>query len=63
MPNKLSGKTIQRIERLFQQDNSLENISETVGVSYGTVYGYTRAKERGFKSRSDYAVDDHILVK
>ena len=32
-------------------------IARQTGVSYGSVYGLTRAAERGFESRTDYETD------
>jgi hypothetical protein len=54
MPAKISYETQKLIEILNTKGLSIPEIAQESGASYGTVYCYTRALERGFKSRKDY---------
>jgi len=54
MPKRISEEIINLIERLYRDNVSYTEIAKTAGVSIGTVYSYTKIRERGFKSSSDY---------
>lgn len=56
MPKRLPEETREEIIRLYDNDNGLTpvEIARQTGVSYSSVYGLTRVKERGFASRIEY---------
>ena len=55
MVRRISDKEIELMERLFYDKSlSIAQIASEVSVSFGSAYGYTRAKERGFASPNDY---------
>ncbi len=58
MTSKIPEETRQLIERLFTQGVLVAEIARRVHISYPTVYGYTRAKQRGFASRTKY--EEHL---
>ena len=54
MPKKISEDTKRTIQDLYSTGASVRSVSLQTGVPYATVYGYTRARERGFTSLQDY---------
>ena len=54
MPGKISDETRQLIEKLYAQDFPYREISRRAKVSYTTVFGCTKFKERGHTSYTEY---------
>ena len=54
MPRKISEETKQLMEELYNKGLSVAEIARKVNVSYATVYGYTKVKQKGFASRTEY---------
>jgi len=60
MPKKILKKTIKLMQSLYDEGLSVTKIARRAKVSYSAAYGYTKAKEKGFESPSEYVED---LVK
>lgn len=54
MTKNLSEKLKKEISELYEKGSTIREIVELSGVSYSSVYAYTRAKERGFGSYTEY---------
>src|SRR3989344_1774180 len=54
MPKRISKEKEQLIEKLFGEGLIPAEIARRTNVSYGTVYGHTLAKQRGFVSLTEY---------
>ncbi len=54
MPKKIPDETKQLMEELYAENLSVAEIARRTDVSYSTAYGYTKAKQRGFASRTEY---------
>ncbi len=61
MRKRLSEETREEIRRLYNKGSGLTptEIVKQTRVSYSFVYGLTRAKERGFASRTEY--EKHLV--
>ncbi|HZX12397.1 MAG TPA: helix-turn-helix transcriptional regulator [Candidatus Nanoarchaeia archaeon] len=54
MPRKIPDETKRLMEELSTENLSVAEIARRADVSYATAYGYTKARQRGFASRSEY---------
>ncbi|MEK6952117.1 MAG: hypothetical protein AABX29_03810, partial [Nanoarchaeota archaeon] len=61
MPKRILREKEQLIDKLFREGLNPAEIARRTDVSYGTAYGYTRARQRinpetgqGFASRTEY---------
>ncbi len=59
MPRKIPDGTRQLMEELYTENLPVAEIARRADVSYATAYVYTRAKQRGFMSSSDY--QEHLV--
>ena len=57
MPRKIPDETKRLMEELSTENLSVAEIARRADVSYATAYGYTKARQRGFASRSEYEKD------
>src|SRR3989338_5359338 len=57
MPRKIPDETKRLMEELSAENLSVAEIARRADVSYATAYGYTKARQRGFASRSEYEKD------
>jgi len=57
MPKKISKRTIKLMRNLYDEGLSVTKIARKAKVSYSAAYGYTKAKEKGFESPSEYVED------
>jgi len=54
MPRKISDDTKQLMQEMDAEGLSVAEIARRTNVPYSTVYGYTKAKQKGFASYKEY---------
>ena len=54
MPKRISDKTIELMQKLYDEGFSVMEIARRIKVSYTLSYSYTRVKQRGFASYGEY---------
>lgn len=54
MRRRISRETKQLMSELFAQGMSVAEIARRADVSYSAAYGYTKVRQRGYASRTDY---------
>ena len=59
MAQRLSEKAKENIQKLRKEGSSVKEIAKRANVSYSTAYGYTKVKQRGFESLSEY--QEHLV--
>ena len=54
MSKKLPEGKVKLIKKLYNEDIPIREVAKKIGVSYSTVWAFTRGEEKGFNSRKEY---------